>query len=159
MWVGNLFPCKFVFFFKGAPEFPPNSLLSFLLLVMVSQPSSSPGARGRRLVLPKGCAAACWGWSTACVFLERPARQENALSPDGAYPRLHRTAWLVRVSLASLSPLGERAPTEWCACFANLVGNGENCWGHTVVLVREITSFQAEKIDWERSNRGQHLLI
>jgi len=43
---------------------------------------------------------------------ERSAEQENAISRDGVYPELHRTASLVRVCLASLSPLEERAPTE-----------------------------------------------
>lgn len=54
-----------------------------------------------------------FGDEAQCVCSwERPARQENTRSPDQVYPGLHRPEWLVQVSLAVLSPSGERAPAE-----------------------------------------------
>lgn len=66
-WVDSV-SWKYFFSFKGVPEFPPNSLLPFLLLVMVSLASSSRGAGGKACTSP-GLCRTWWGWSTACVFL------------------------------------------------------------------------------------------
>lgn len=124
------FSVHYFFSFEGAP--PPNSLLSFLLLVTVSQPGSIPGARGSRFVTSQGLCSSLLGMKHSMCVPGRPARQENALAPDGVYPGLHGT-----MCLRLFGKLGERAPAEWSMCCVNLVGNRENFWGHIVALVRQ----------------------
>lgn len=149
MWVGNLFPCNFFSLLKVPLNFHPILCFPSCCLLWSLDLAAALVLERGGLYFPRAVqqpvrdeAQLVWSW-------ERPARQENALSPDGVYPGLNGTAWLIQVFLASLSRLGDRAPTEWFTCCANLVGNGENCRGRTVALVRERISFVSRE-NWLR---------
>lgn len=152
------------FSFKGAPEFPPNSLLSFLLLVtVVSQSSSSPDATGRRLVLPKGHAATFWGWSTVYVFLGE-ACQAGKYSFSWSV-----LSWTAEAQMACPSLLGSpvtswRESSHW---MIHMLCQFSGEWRELLMAIRgqlclwleRQLALQGEKMDWEWSNCDQHLLI